>query len=313
MVIANPIYDVVFKRLMENKRVARFFIETLLEETVEEVEVKPQEFTYTDQLIGLAIFRLDFIATIKTDSGEFKKVLIEIRKAKNSIDLMRFRRYLGEQYKTEDEIHTPHGLQKTALPIVTIYLLGFQLPGIESPAVKVARNYTDLITHTVIIQKSEFIEKLTHDCFIVQMSRIHGKLHTRLEKVLGIFEQNYFIDGNGIIKEYNYEIDDDNIRNMIEILHYAGTDPMRKKEIEDEQEAWRVVDAVGGEKMKVLAWKIEQKEKVIEQKEQVIEQKEKVIEQKEKVIEQKEKVIEQKDKTIEDLMNEIADLKKSQG
>ncbi len=26
MVIANPIYDVVFKRLMENERVAKFFI-----------------------------------------------------------------------------------------------------------------------------------------------------------------------------------------------------------------------------------------------------------------------------------------------
>lgn len=30
MVIANPIYDVVFKRMMENERVAKFFIGTLL-------------------------------------------------------------------------------------------------------------------------------------------------------------------------------------------------------------------------------------------------------------------------------------------
>ncbi len=28
MVIANPIYDVVFKRMMENERVAKFFIGT---------------------------------------------------------------------------------------------------------------------------------------------------------------------------------------------------------------------------------------------------------------------------------------------
>ncbi len=46
MVIANPIYDIVFKRLMENDRVAKFFMGTLLEENIEAVEVKPQEFIY---------------------------------------------------------------------------------------------------------------------------------------------------------------------------------------------------------------------------------------------------------------------------
>jgi hypothetical protein len=78
MVIANPIYDVVFKRMMENESVAKFFIGTLLEEAIESVEVKPQEFTYTDELAGLAVFRLDFVATIKTATGALKKILIEI-------------------------------------------------------------------------------------------------------------------------------------------------------------------------------------------------------------------------------------------
>lgn len=124
MIIANPIYDVVFKRMMENEKVANFFIGTLLEETIETIEVKPQEFTYTNELIGIALFRLDFIATIKTKSGDLKKVLIEIQKAKNQIDLMRFRNYLAEQYKKEDEING----EKTILPITTIYILGFKLP-----------------------------------------------------------------------------------------------------------------------------------------------------------------------------------------
>ena len=96
MIIANPIYDVVFKRMMENEGVAKFFIGTLLGEHVEDVSVKPQEFTYIDELAGLAVFRLDFIATIRTATGEAKKVLIEIQKAKNQVDLMRFRNYLAE-------------------------------------------------------------------------------------------------------------------------------------------------------------------------------------------------------------------------
>ncbi len=69
MIIANPIYNVVFKRLMEDNRIAKFFIGTLLDQTIETVVVKPQEFTYTDELAGLALFRIDFIATVKTQSA----------------------------------------------------------------------------------------------------------------------------------------------------------------------------------------------------------------------------------------------------
>ena len=119
MVIANPIYDVVFKRLMENRKVAKFFIETLIGQTVESIEVKPQEFTYVDKLAGVALFRLDFIATVKTESGEYKKVLIEIQKAKNEVDLMRFRKYVAEQYGKEDTINN----EQMVLPITTIYIL----------------------------------------------------------------------------------------------------------------------------------------------------------------------------------------------
>lgn len=302
MIIANPIYDVVFKRLMQDKRVAKFFIETLLEETIEEIEVKPQEYTFFKDLsdlenpdaiaaaeskiierLTISVFRLDFIATIKTANNQYKKVLIEIQKAKNFIDIMRFRNYLAEQYKKEDEIQTEKGKHKVALPIVTIYMLGFQLPEIESPAIKASRQYIDLLTHQVIEKKSEFIEKLTHDCFIVQLSRIQVKIQTKLDKLLSVFEQNYFIDDKGIIKEYKHDIDDETIRSMLHILHYTGTDPKRKKEIEDEQEAYRVLDLATKELYEAIAGKdktIEEKDKAIEEKDRAIEEKDKTIEEK---------------------------------
>jgi len=141
MVIANPMFDVVLKKLMENERVAKFFIGTLLEQTIEAVEVKPQEFTYTDGLAGLAVLRLNFVATIKTKTGELKKVMIEIQKARNQIDLMRFRNYLAEQYRKQDTIDNA----KVILPITTIYILGFKLPEINLPCSKVERNYKDLV------------------------------------------------------------------------------------------------------------------------------------------------------------------------
>jgi hypothetical protein len=268
MIIANPIYDVVFKRLMEDKRIAKFFVETLTGETISDIDLKPQEFTYNDRLAGIAVYRLDFIATIKTADNDYKKVLIEIHKAKNSVDLMRFRNYLAEQYKKEDEVNTEWGKTKSALPIITIYLLGFKLNEIESSVIKVNRIYTDLITNTIINQKSDFIEKLTHDCYVVQIPRIQPKLQSKLEVLLTIFEQDYFTDDKEITKDYSYKVDNDLIKNIIDILHHAGTDPVERLEIEKEQEALRVFDSG----MKELKQTIAEKDKALSEKDRLIEE-----------------------------------------
>ncbi|GIV44242.1 MAG: hypothetical protein KatS3mg035_1365 [Bacteroidia bacterium] len=281
MIIANPIYDVVFKRMMENERVAKFFIGTLLEENIEKVEVKPQEFTYVDELARLAVFRLDFIATIKTEKGESKKVLIEIQKARNYIDLMRFRNYLAEQYKKEDYIDN----EKQILPITTIYILGFTIPEIDSACIKVERNYKDLIEKRIIEKKSEFVEKLTHDSYIVQVERITSRYQTKLDKLLSLFEQSYFIGDSKIIKEYPYPIDDEEIKLTAKILHYSGTNPGERKLIEMEQEAWRTVNAMFEDKEKKYIKALEETRKELEEeKKRAEEEKKRAEEERTKII-----------------------------
>ncbi len=283
MIIANPIYDVVFKRLMENDKVAKFFIGTLMEKEIATVEVKPQEFTYVDELAGLAVYRLDFIATIKTNSGEYKKILIEIQKAKNYTDLMRFRNYLGENYKKQDIIDD----KKIVLPITTIYLLGFTLPEISSPCIKVERNYWDLIDKKVIDEKSDFIEKLTHDSFVVQVNKISNRYLTRLDKLLSVFEQTNFVDDKKIIKEFNHQTDIEEVELITEILHHSGTNPEERKKIETEQEAWRTVDAMA----ESLREKVEEQSKAIKEKDQALTEKNQELTEKDQALTEKDKLI----------------------
>jgi hypothetical protein len=64
-IIANPIYDTVFKRLMEYQRIAKFFLSTILEQPVENLQVLPQELSYkldemkvADKVETLSIFIL---------------------------------------------------------------------------------------------------------------------------------------------------------------------------------------------------------------------------------------------------------------
>lgn len=261
MIIANPIYDTVFKRLMENERAARFFIGTLLNREIISVKMLPQELTHYESG-KLTVFRLDFVATVQRDNGEYQKVLIEIQKAQSKIDLMRFRGYLGEQYKKEDEID---GV-KTALPITTIYILGFTLPEIPTACVQIGREYRDLVNNVPLTTHSPFVEKLTHDCYIVQVGRITGRYQTRLDKLLSIFEQAYFTDVTEAVKRYKHEPDDADVKVITDILHYVGTEPEERKALDNEIEARRMLNVLFGEQIQV----IEQLKKEKEQKDQRI-------------------------------------------
>ncbi|TAE37310.1 MAG: hypothetical protein EAY66_06035 [Sphingobacteriales bacterium] len=324
MVIANPIYDVVFKRLMENDKVAKFFIGTLLEQNIETIELKPQEYTYQSEVdyddpntikaiesrmierLSIRVYRLDFVATIKTNTGEFKKVLIEIQKANNEIDLMRFRNYLAEQYKKEELIND----EKTVLPITTIYILGFRLPEILSPCLKVERNYKDLITKTIIETKSEFVEKLTHDSYIVQVERITGRYQTRLDKLLSIFEQTNFVDDKKIIKEYNHEVDIEEVKIATDILHHSGTNTKEKQKIEIEQEGNRTIDALTGNlRSKVLKYMkdLTEAEKALIEKKETILKKDEAIAEKDEAIAEKDEAIAEKDEAIAEKDEAIAE------
>jgi hypothetical protein len=283
MVIANPIYDVVFKRMMENERVAKFFIGTLLEQIIETIEVKPQEFTYTDELAGISVFRLDFMATIKTETGEYKKVLIEIQKAKNQIDLMRFRNYLAEQYKKEDTVKD----EKVVLPITTIYILGFKLPEITTPCIKVERNYKDLINKITLSEKSDFVEKLTHDSYVVQVERITDRYSTKLDKLLSVFEQTNFVDDKKIIKEFKHDTELEEVKILTDILHYSGTNPEEKKKIETEQEAWRTVNAMFENERKELIKALSEKNKALSEKDLALSEKDLALSEKDLALSEK--------------------------
>ena len=294
-------YDTVFKYLMQDKRVVKFFLSTMLGEEVVEAEFRPQEYIHkSDAPTGLLIYRLDFTAKIKTQTGEYKNVLIEIQKANNSVDLMRFRNYLAEHYKKQEEIETETGERKmTPLPIITIYILGFNLLNLETAVLKVKREYTDLETGEIIKQKNEFIEKLSHDCYVIQTLRLKPKMQNKLDKLLSIFEQNNFTDNSKKQKNYVYPIDDEEMEVIINNLVKAGADPEVLKKIELEEEAVRTLELATKEKVD----KIKEQEKALKEKENIIEEKD-------KTIEEKDKKLEEKDSFIEKLIKENEELKK---
>jgi len=309
MIIANPIYDVVFKRLMENERIAKFFISTLLDETVVDLSIKAQERTILPKFdemneemlaslekqlferLSISVFRVDFVATVKTEEGEYKKVLIEIQKAKNALDLMRFRTYLAEHYKTEEEVEIDGKKTKTPLPIVTIYMMGFEIVEIEAIAIKVKRDYWDLINHQTLATKSSFVEALTHDCYVVQIPRIQGNTRTRLEQMLSIFEQKYFVTDKGILKNYNFPVENEVVKEMLSILVYVAADEKMRKAIEDEQEAYRLLEVMAENRRKELEKIIKEKdEELVKKDEELVKKDEELVKKDEELVKKDEEL-----------------------
>jgi hypothetical protein len=237
MLLANPIYDVVFKYLMEDREIARRLLSKIIGEEIIDIDFQPQEYAGRSDKFEIIILRLDFKATIKTKEGKRKKVLIELQKGKNSADIMRFRKYLGDNYRKEDSSGKK---KKEALPIITIYFLGFRLANVVTSIMKVNREYIDLITDKKIDAKEEFVEKLTHDSYVIQIPRLKKKVRNEIERVLKVFNQSYVTDGDKKTLEFSEkDLEDDELLKLIASrLRKAATeeDLLRKIEIEEEVE-----------------------------------------------------------------------------
>jgi len=210
MQIANPIYDVVFKYLMEDAKVAKLMISSIIGEDIENLSFLPQEFVAEIEksegakiskrkqirMDPLTVYRLDFSANIKTADG-YKKVIIELQKAKFPADIMRFRKYLGEQFSNKDnfqKVKVGSRFRKTGLPIISIYFLGHKLDYTKSSAIKVSRQYIDLMTNKIIETKESFIESLTLDSFVIQIPYLTDKRRNDLEILLSVFDQRNNVD-----------------------------------------------------------------------------------------------------------------------
>ena len=221
MKIANPIYDVVFKYLMENTEIAKDILSVILGVTIVSLELQSQEFTETT-VGGVQIFRLDFKAVIRTKSGELKTVLIEIQKAKNGFKIGRFQTYLGFNYMKSHIILTENEkTQDDRYPIIAIYFLGFRLKNVKIPVLKVERQYVNAISKRKLNVKEDFVEKLSHDLYAIQIPRLKMQVRTELEQMLDVFNQNKYKTANNHVLEYMGSTQDPRIARVVKHLGRA--------------------------------------------------------------------------------------------
>ena len=285
--VANPIYDSVFKYIMEDERIAKTILSALLKKEVVHVTVRPHEYSNTTR-DTLSMFRIDFAATVREKEGNEIKdriVLIELQKTWLNTETLRFRQYLGAQYNNKNNIREADE-KGFAYPMVAVYLLGHKVGNIKEPIVYVNHDVFDYNGKVVAEGNAEpFVESLTHNSIIVQIPRLQGNVNNRLEKVLSVFDQtNVEGDTQQVLKIDEDKYADDN--DMMYVLHKltaAAANSEMRQDMNVEDEFYKAIedrDTAIMQRDKILK---EQSEQISQQSEQLSQQSEQISQQSEQL------------------------------
>ena len=295
--VANPIYDSVFKYIMEDERIAKTILSALLKKEVVHVTVRPHEYSNTTR-DTLSMFRIDFAATVREKEGNEIKdriVLIELQKTWLNTETLRFRQYLGAQYNNKNNIREADE-KGFAYPMVAVYLLGHKVGNIKEPIVYVNHDVFDYNGNVVAEGNAEpFVESLTHNSIIVQIPRLQGNVNNRLEKVLSVFDQtNVEGDTQQVLKIDEDKYADDN--DMMYVLHKltaAAANSEMRQDMNVEDEFYKAIedrDTAIMQRDKILK---EQSEQISQQSEQISQQSEQLSQQSEQISQQSEQISQQ--------------------
>ena len=316
--IANPIYDSVFKYLMEDERIAKTILSALLKKEVVSITARPHEYA-NETRDKISMFRIDFAANVREDDGKEHLILVELQKTWLEAETLRFRQYLGAQYSNKRNINknSPEGY---AIPMVTIYLLGHRVGDIDVPVVYVNHKSYDYDGNVVTKGMPDpFIESLVHNSIIVQIPLLHGQINNRLDKVLSVFDQTK-ADSNDphvlSLDEKNYE-GDDSMEYIVHRLTQAAADADMRQNMNVEDEYYSAIenrdtaimnrDKKIKEQDKLLA----ENAKLLAENAKLLAENEKSLAEKEKSLTEQNKMLVEKEKSLAEKDNKIISMAKA--
>lgn len=286
--IANPIYDIVFKYLMEDERIVKTLLSALLKKEVVEAEVRKHEYT-NGRRDKISMFRIDFGAKVREADGKVHLVLIELQKTWLETETLRFRQYLGAQYANPENMQKDENPMGYGIPMVTVYLLGHKVGDIEEPVLYVNHKSYDYDGREVTKGLPDpFVDSLVHDSIIVQIPRLHGNVNNRLEEVLSVFDQTRKDRHNRQVMNIDEDeyAGDDEMMHIIHRLLAAAADAKLRQDMNVEDEYFLAIENRDTAIMRRDEQIKKQDKQIKEQNEQIKKNNEQIKEQDEQIKEQ---------------------------
>ena len=282
--VANPLYDAVFKYLMEDERIAKTILSALLKKKVVDVKIRRNEYANVTRRESISMFRIDFAATVLDEDDKPHLMLIELQKTWLPSETLRFRRYLALQYNNEENMRKEEN-GKYAIPMVAIYLLGHCVGDVKEPVVYVNHQAYDYDGREVKDgMPNPFVESLQHDSIIVQIPLLHGKINNRLEEVLSVFDQTKVADDKKVIRVDDKQFEgDDDMEYVVRRLQSAAADPNLRYQMNAEDEFFK---------------ELESRDTLIMEKDKALHEKDKALHEKDKALHEKTEALHEKTEAL---------------
>jgi len=184
IIIPNPIYDVVFKYLMEDVESAKIILSTLINENIKHLAFEPishaEKVKETTEEKEIRLFHLDFTATIEKPDGSEELIMIELQKANETSDIFRFKRYISANFQKKQETEVldweTQAIKKIQKPIrlLPIFILNFRIENeIDELIIKTQREKYGVFREKRLSKNNEFIDNLSYDIWVVQLPNLH--------------------------------------------------------------------------------------------------------------------------------------------
>ena len=289
--VANPLYDAVFKYMMEDERIAKTLLSALLQKTVIAVEMRRHEYPNISR-DAISMFRVDFAATVLEDDGSKNLILIELQKTWLETETLRFRQYLAVQYNNKENMRK-ETKGKYALPTVAVYLLGHCVGKFTEPVIYAKHKIYDYEGNEVHQDEPDpFVESLQHDSIIVQIPLLRGRVNNRLEKILSVFDQSqiYPDDQRMLELDENKYADDAEMAHILHRLQSAAANPDIRNRMNAEDEFFQALED--------RDTAIMQKDAAIMQKDATIMTQKKELEEQKAELDEKDAALKEKDASL---------------
>ena len=289
--VANPLYDAVFKYMMEDERIAKTLLSALLQKTVIAVEMRRHEYPNISR-DAISMFRVDFAATVLEDDGSKNLILIELQKTWLETETLRFRQYLAVQYNNKENMRK-ETKGKYALPTVAVYLLGHCVGKFTEPVIYAKHKIYDYEGNEVPQETPDpFVESLQHDSIIVQIPLLRGRVNNRLEKILSVFDQSqiYPDDQRMLELDENKYADDAEMAHILHRLQSAAANPDIRNRMNAEDEFFQALED--------RDTAIMQKDAAIMQKDATIMTQKKELEEQKAELDEKDAALKEKDASL---------------
>lgn len=193
LIIPNPIYDVVFKYLMDDPESAKIVLSTLINENIKmihlgplthaEKKYKPENISIEDPKTqdDIRLFHLDFTAVVELPDGTEELIMIELQKASEPDDIFRFKRYICKNFQKKqvsEIIHPETQSVKTIdkpIRLIPIFILNFRIENeINDLLINTNRIKTGIFKNKQLQKHNEFIDNLSYDIWVVQLPNLNN-------------------------------------------------------------------------------------------------------------------------------------------